>query len=271
MRFSNNNWVLGFSKDSHLGLFNTATEKMITLKPGHQDCSVKSGSVDPCNKYVASTGSDGFLNIYKFAEDHTSASLMTKVRISSKKVATDRTQEMEFEWVGDGSEEMFLILVPGQKHLNVIVKDDEDDKSWEVQEEDRVSHDHEITFIKSISNEILLTYSSVDTTLKVWRLNENECTNMFTIKLKLPAIAIQYDINSKMLVVMDNECKLSYLHQDLTSDKVEPVEAEEEEIDLDGFEIPDDEEEEEEKPVEEKKAEAAVEPEKGDAQIEEMD
>ena len=64
-----NKWVLGFSNEPHMGVFNTETEKTILCKPGHGSCSVKNGAVDPTGKYVASTGSDGNINIYKFNND----------------------------------------------------------------------------------------------------------------------------------------------------------------------------------------------------------
>ena len=50
-----------------MSIYNTETEKTIFCKPGHESCSVKSGAVDPLNKYVATTGTDGFMKIYKFS------------------------------------------------------------------------------------------------------------------------------------------------------------------------------------------------------------
>ena len=52
-----------------MSMFNTETEKTVMCKPGHEGCSVYSGQVDPTGKYVATTGSDGFINIYKFSDD----------------------------------------------------------------------------------------------------------------------------------------------------------------------------------------------------------
>lgn len=64
IQFGKPNWVMGFSNDSHMSMFNTQTQKTVHLKPGHTDCSVKSGVVDFNGKYAATTGSDGYLNIY---------------------------------------------------------------------------------------------------------------------------------------------------------------------------------------------------------------
>ena len=71
---------------------------------------------------MASTGTDGFLNIYKLTED--SASLLTKVKITSKKVgAHDR---MEISWLESES-----ILVSGNKQMGVVAKG-ENEKEWEL-------------------------------------------------------------------------------------------------------------------------------------------
>ena len=84
------NWVLGFSNDSYMTMFNTLTKKNIFCKPGHEGCSVKSGSVDPTGRFVATSGSDGKLNIYKFENDQSSVKLMTTVKLMEKKVLPTR-------------------------------------------------------------------------------------------------------------------------------------------------------------------------------------
>ena len=68
VRFSGNKWVLGLSEDEHATLFNTENEKSLSCKPGHQGCVALSASVSHDGRFVASTGSDGFLNIYKIDE-----------------------------------------------------------------------------------------------------------------------------------------------------------------------------------------------------------
>ena len=95
VRFNGSKWVLGFSDEEHMSIYNTETEKTIFCKPGHESCSVKSGAVDPLNKYVATTGTDGFLKIYKFADDHSSVKFLSKIKICEKKVSSDRTFNLD--------------------------------------------------------------------------------------------------------------------------------------------------------------------------------
>lgn len=97
VRFNGSKWVVGVSGDEHLGLFNSETQKTIMCKPGHEGCSVKSGQVDPTGTYVASTGTDGHLNIYKFTGD--GVEFLTKVKVSDKKVSAERTYDLEFQWL----------------------------------------------------------------------------------------------------------------------------------------------------------------------------
>jgi len=47
-----------------------------------------------------------------------------------------------------------------------------------------ISHDHEITSLQSLTNEILLTYSAGDNIIKVWMLNDEGCKCINSFKLK---------------------------------------------------------------------------------------
>lgn len=64
-------WVLGASGDESMTVYNTETGKTMTCSPGHTDCSVKNGAVDPEGKFIVTTGTDGYLNIYKLEESIT--------------------------------------------------------------------------------------------------------------------------------------------------------------------------------------------------------
>jgi hypothetical protein len=39
----------------------------VSFSPGHIDHKVKNGCVDPTGNYFATTGTDGFLNIYEIS------------------------------------------------------------------------------------------------------------------------------------------------------------------------------------------------------------
>ena len=43
-------------------------QKGITLEPGHKDHSVKYATIDPSGKFVATSGTDGKINIYEVLE-----------------------------------------------------------------------------------------------------------------------------------------------------------------------------------------------------------
>lgn len=212
IQFAKLNWVLGFSNDSHMSIFNTQTQKTIHLKPGHNDCSVKSGMIDSDGKYAATTGSDGHLNIYKLNEAQDAVEFITKFKITDRRVTAD--VDLRFEILDDGE----TILIPGQKHL-VFVQLDEDTNEWTKIEEPRINHNHEITSLLSISNEVLLSYSAQDQMVKIWRLGDDlcECFKQFTLANK--ATSIKYDPVSKCLAVMDDKCHIGIYQFDFEKGK----------------------------------------------------
>lgn len=108
-------------------MFNTETQKTIHCKPGHESCSVKSGAVDLQNNYVATTGTDGFLRIYKLSEDHSSVSFLTKVKICEKKVIADSTFDLDISWLEDGES----IIVTGNSYCGFVQKGDTETE-WEI-------------------------------------------------------------------------------------------------------------------------------------------
>lgn len=231
---------MGISEDEHMSIFNTETQKTLHCKPGHVGCSVKSGMIDPTGQYVATTGSDGNLNIYKFVQNQESIEFLTKIKICDKKVPADRTFDLEVQWLSEET-----LLIPGKKELGFLQKDENDEKVWESCYEERVAHASEISTVMKLSNEILVSYSQADSNLKVWRLSDEECSCLYNMKFENPLIAIRYDNQSKTLACMDNECKIGVLSKDLVDGAQEETE-EADEIDvndLDLAELADEEEE----------------------------
>ena len=42
VRYNGDKWVLGFSDDEHLTIYNSENEMSFSCKPGHEGCQVKS-------------------------------------------------------------------------------------------------------------------------------------------------------------------------------------------------------------------------------------
>ena len=123
---------------------------------------------------MATTGTDGFLNIYKFAEDHSSVKFLTKVKICDKKVHSDRTFDLDVQWLEDGES----IIVTGNSFCG-FVQISEDDLDLEVNHQDMIAHNKEITSIVKINEEVMATYSAGDKFMKIWRINADgvSCLN----------------------------------------------------------------------------------------------
>ena len=79
-----------------MSIFNTASEKTVLCKPGHGECSVLFGAVDPNGKHIATTGTDGYLNIYKLNDTQDSCTFVEKFKIIERRVPSDSTIDLKF-------------------------------------------------------------------------------------------------------------------------------------------------------------------------------
>lgn len=113
VEFSGTKWLMAFSQEENALLYNTQTQKTIFLKPGHDNCTAKSGAVDPQGQYIATSGSDGFLNIYKFTQNQEGVEFLDKVKMTARRVPQDSTFDLRFQWLDDGE----TILIPGKTNI----------------------------------------------------------------------------------------------------------------------------------------------------------
>jgi hypothetical protein len=98
--------------------------------------------------------------------------------------------------------------------LAFVQKDEDDENQWNLTLEERVCHDHVISSLFAITDEVLVTHSYDDSVIKVWRLNDEGFNCLTNIKLKSPALTMTYDKGIKCLAVMDSECKIGVYHKD---------------------------------------------------------
>ena len=106
---------------------------------------------------------------------------------------------MSVQWLPDGDS----VLVSGNKSLGIVTKDEDD--SWDICHEDKISHTKIITSVFAISEEIITTCSGEDGIVKIWRLNQDGCECLKEIKLESPPISILYDNKTKCLAIMDRQ------------------------------------------------------------------
>lgn len=212
VRQSGGKWVLGFSEDEHVTMFNTENEKTFSCKPGHSGCCALSAAVDPTGRFVATTGSDGFMNIYQIDESQSSATFKAKVKICERNVKVDRTFDLEVHWIDADT-----IIVPGQLTLGCVSMDDEEGNEWSLNHNEAVSHQKELSTLFAISDSILVTHSQEDCVLKIWEIGDDGAECLYEIKLKNPVISMLYDNRTKCLAVMDKECKIGVFKRDFSN------------------------------------------------------
>lgn len=111
-----------------MSLFNTETEETIVCKPGHKAHSVKSGAVSPNSKFVATTGTDGFVRVFKLSEDFSTVKFLCQTKICDKKVSSEQTFNLDIQFLEDDNS----MIVSGNQYCGFIQIDDEDLENIEV-------------------------------------------------------------------------------------------------------------------------------------------
>ena len=81
---------------------------------------------------------------------------------------------MDVQWLEDGES----IIVTGNSFCG-FVQISEDDLDLEVNHQDMIAHNKEITSIVKINEEVMATYSAGDKFMKIWRINADgvSCLN----------------------------------------------------------------------------------------------
>jgi WD40 repeat protein len=196
--------VVGASKDECVSVYNTESKLAIKCSPGHEG-SALFAQIDASGQFLASSGTDGNVNIYKLSDDK--ATLLKKVKISKKVSSTAR---MELSWLESES-----ILVSGNTTMGIIMQGDSE-KDWSLDYQEAIFHAKDITSIMKINDEVMVTHSCEDHVTKIWCINEEGCECLHELKTKNAAMAMEYDNHSKCLAFMDTECNLGLFKRDFS-------------------------------------------------------
>lgn len=103
-----------------------------------------------------------------------------------------------------------------------IVSKGETDTEWDLDHQEMISHDKEITGILKINDEIMATHSSEDKSLKIWCINEEGCECLYSFKTSV--LSMEYDNHSKTLAIMDSDLKLGLFKRDFSKKEEEESE-----------------------------------------------
>ena len=102
-----NEWLIGIPEEESVQIYNNNNQQVLQSNPGHLDHKVKSGSVDPTGKFLATTGTDGYLNIYSINQNQ--LSLLKKHKVCESKIRTNPNFMFDIQWLQDGE----VILISG--------------------------------------------------------------------------------------------------------------------------------------------------------------
>ena len=158
---------------------------------------------DVSGDYVASIGTDGNLNIYKFKNNSKKEVKHLSTLLASVDPIED-TSNVSFLWLPESSG----ILIGGSKEIKLASPDEDDESKWEFIVEDKIKMEHSINSVLGFSEEVLLTYSQKSGHSLVWRLGEEGGETIGEFKTSKPIISMRLNKEAEILAFMDNECRV---------------------------------------------------------------
>ena len=158
-------------------------------------------------------------------EDELSIKFIQKVEISSadKKIGNDLF-DFSIQWLPSNED----ILVSGNTSLGIVSRDG--DGQWSLTLEDAVHHEHPISTLVAISEEILVTYSMEDKAVKVWRFGDDGCKSIWDFKHSLEISSIIYSEKLSSLALLDIKGAVCFLQGDFSKTQEEAEQAEKQRI-----------------------------------------
>ena len=116
MKFNENQWILALTDENEMTIYNLDNSKKVQFKPDHVGL-IKSFQIDPTGKQVATTGDDGFLNIYKVVDDE-SVEHLTKQSICETKDLSESIKKdlsLDIQWLNGET-----LLITGKNSLGFL-------------------------------------------------------------------------------------------------------------------------------------------------------
>lgn len=132
------------------------------FRTGHNG-SIKNGALDPLAEYLATTGCDGFLHIYKVPQfENEQPQLVKQIKVTSSKMLPHSNNPFECAWSPDGSK----LYVAGESSLTVVEREGD----WKLTLSNHYAHSKPITCVMFINENVLCT-AGLDKQIKFWDLS----------------------------------------------------------------------------------------------------
>ena len=141
---------------------------------------------------------------------------MSKIKICEKNVKADRAFEFGVQWLQGTAPGGETIIVSGNNCIGFVQRGEAGETDWDFSLEERVAHDKVISSLFCVSEEVLVTHSYDDSLIRIWRINEEGFSCLNEIKLKKPAISMEYDNRTKCLAVMDSDHQIGIFKRDFS-------------------------------------------------------
>lgn len=128
---------MAFSNDDCAQIYNSKSKLTAKLSPGHADSIAKNGQINHDGSMAATTGSDGFINLYQISEvdGQIESKFVQKIKISKElSIIGNENFDFNLEWLPSNED----LLISGNNSLGIISKDEEG--NWAMNIEDSVTH-----------------------------------------------------------------------------------------------------------------------------------
>jgi len=167
--------------------------KLADCLPGH-DGSIKSCAMHPKGLYCATTGCDGYINIYQIKENSL-VNLVRRQKITEDKNAMilSSPQKLHIKWSLDGK----YLYIAGDYMLRII-----ETEKWEIKNIPEIITKPEISLIEPL-NENIIVIGTLANSISIWNLLTKTCIANFDVE-GTKINEIKYSIDMHLLGILTN-------------------------------------------------------------------
>ncbi len=173
--------------------------QVIECAPGHEG-SIKACAIHPNATYAATTGCDGYINVYQIPRGTESASSQVKVeRVRREKITENKSAmvlssplKLQPTWSKDGK----YLLVPGDFVLRYM-----ETEQWVLKLIPEIVHKSEISLIEPLTDD-LVAVCGADSTVYFWQLSRKTC--LATLDIQGTVLEAHFEPEKRYFAVLSS-------------------------------------------------------------------
>jgi WD40 repeat protein len=197
-----NDSVICASEDEHIHIINLISLDVFKYKSSHEG-SLKNMKISPDGKYLLTTGCDGYICIYEIMDD---GKIQMKKRLRlSQKVSIESNQHLGIDINEDN-----VCAIGGNIFLKTFKLNPVSLDILSLENVPYISHKTDISQVKWLNTNMIVSVD-IDNQLKVWKIENNSQTCIFTLNNdnNILSILAYYNNNQVNILLADNSGNLN--------------------------------------------------------------